>query len=77
MVKAAKLPDSFEAGLAELENLIAGLESGNAPLEDALARYQRGVELMRYCESKLADAEQRVRVLENGDLKHFHSEERI
>ncbi|MDR3411818.1 MAG: exodeoxyribonuclease VII small subunit [Formivibrio sp.] len=76
MAKAAKMPDNFEAGLAELESLIAALESGNAPLEDALARYQRGIELMRYCESKLADAEQRIRVLEGNELKPFNSEEK-
>lgn len=76
MAKAAKMPDNFESGLAELESLIAALESGNAPLEDALAKYQRGVELMRYCEAKLADAEQRIRVLENGELKPFNSEEK-
>lgn len=75
MAKAAKMPDNFEAGLTELENLIAALESGNAPLEEALARYQRGIELMRFCESKLADAEQRIRVLEGGELKPFNPEE--
>ncbi len=72
MVKAAKLPASFEAGLSELEGLIVALESGGAPLEDALAKYQRGVELLRFCEAKLADAEQRVRVLEGDDLKPFN-----
>ncbi len=72
MVKAAKSPASFEAGLAELEGLIAALESGSAPLEDSLAKYQRGVELLRFCEAKLADAEQRVRVLEGDDLKPFN-----
>ncbi len=71
MAKTAKLPESFEAGLSELESMIATLEAGNAPLEDALAKYQRGVELLRFCEAKLADAEQRVRVLEGGELKPF------
>jgi len=71
MAKAAKMPDSFETGLAELESVIAALESGNAPLEDALAKYQRGVELLRFCEAKLSDAEQRVRVLEGNELKPF------
>ena len=75
MPKTAKMPESFEAGLAELETLIAGLESGNAPLEEALTRYQRGVELMRFCEAKLTEAEQRIRVLENGELKTFNAEE--
>lgn len=71
MAKAAKLPDTFEAGLAELESMISTLETGNTPLEEALAKYQRGVELLRFCESKLADAEQRIQQLENGELKPF------
>lgn len=71
MAKAAKMPETFEAGLAELEGMIAALETGNAPLEEALAKYQRGVELLRFCETKLADAEQRVRVLEGTELKPF------
>ncbi|SFN75175.1 Exodeoxyribonuclease VII small subunit [Formivibrio citricus] len=75
MAKAAKMPESFESGLTELESLITALESGNAPLEDSLAKYQRGVELLRFCEGKLADAEQRVRVLEGAELKPFNSGE--
>ncbi len=75
MAKAAKMPATFEAGLSELENLIVTLESGGAPLEEALTKYQRGVELLRYCEGKLADAEQRVRVLEGAELKSFNSGE--
>ncbi len=76
MAKTVKMPDSFEAGLAELEAVIAALESGTAPLEDSLGKYQRGVELLRYCESRLADAEQRIRILEGGELKPFNTEEK-
>jgi len=76
MAKLPKMPDNFEAGLSELENLISALETGNASLEDALTKYQRGVELLRFCESKLADAEQRIKVLEGGELKIFDPEER-
>lgn len=76
MAKIAKMPDNFEAGLAELESLIATLETGSAPLEEALTKYQRGVELLRFCESRLADAEQRIRVLEGAELKPFDPEER-
>ncbi len=76
MAKTAKLPDTFEAGLSELESLIAAMESGSAPLEEALTKYQRGVELLRFCEAKLADAEQRIRILEGSELKPFDPEER-
>ena len=47
------------------------MESGNLPLEDALARYQRGVGLLRHCQTTLGDAEQRVRMLEGDGLTDF------
>ncbi|TJZ74752.1 exodeoxyribonuclease VII small subunit [Chitiniphilus eburneus] len=74
MSKAAKQPESFEAGFAELETLIGELESGNLPLEASLNAYRRGQELLRYCEARLADAEQQLRILEAGELKPFTPE---
>ncbi|WP_081686888.1 exodeoxyribonuclease VII small subunit [Chitinilyticum litopenaei] len=65
----AKLPASFEAGLGELEQLVGEMESGKLPLDASLAAYQRGIELLRYCEGRLADAEQQIRILEAGELK--------
>ncbi|WP_148716559.1 exodeoxyribonuclease VII small subunit [Chitinolyticbacter meiyuanensis] len=75
MPKAAKPPESFEAGYAELEALIGELESGQLPLEASLAAYQRGQALLQFCQGKLADAEQQLKVLENGELKPFSPEE--
>ncbi|AZN36698.1 exodeoxyribonuclease VII small subunit [Iodobacter ciconiae] len=74
MPKATKSPVSFEAGLQELEGLIAEMEAGNLPLETALTTYQRGTELLQFCESRLADAEQRIRVLEGAELKPFSAD---
>jgi exodeoxyribonuclease VII small subunit len=62
---------SFEAALAELEQLVASMETGKLPLEDSLAAYRRGAELLQLCRSRLEDAQQQVRVLENGTLKNF------
>jgi exodeoxyribonuclease VII small subunit len=39
------------------------MEAGQLPLEESLVAYQRGTELLRYCERVLADAEQRIQVL--------------
>ena len=64
-----KLPDSFEASLAELESLVQGMESGKLSLEESLAAYQRGAELLKYCEGKLTAAQARVAVLEGELLK--------
>ena len=62
---------SFEAALAELEQVVADMESGKLPLEESLAAYQRGAELLRQCRSRLEDAQQQVRILEDGSLKDF------
>ncbi len=68
---AAKPPKtpSFEAALAELEKVVADMEAGRLSLEESLAAYQRGVELLQQCRARLEDAQQRVRILENGALK--------
>jgi exodeoxyribonuclease VII small subunit len=60
---------SFEAALTELEQVVADMESGKLPLEDSLAAYKRGAELLSFCRSRLDDAQQQVRVLEEGTLK--------
>lgn len=59
----------FEKALEELENLVAKMEDGKLPLEESLAAYQRGAELLKYCEGKLAAAQARVAVLEGELLK--------
>jgi exodeoxyribonuclease VII small subunit len=64
-------PASFESALKELESLVAGLEGGSLTLEQSLAAHKRGLELARYCQSTLAQAQQQVRVLEDEALKAF------
>jgi exodeoxyribonuclease VII small subunit len=71
MPKSTKQPENFEAGLAELESLVGQMEAGNLPLDQALAQYQRGAELLRFCEEKLSSAEQQLRVLDGETLKPF------
>ena len=62
---------SFEKALAELEKIVAQMEGGNFPLEQALAAHKRGLELARYCRDKLDVAQQQVQVLEGDVLKPF------
>jgi len=66
--KTDKLPD-FENSLAELELLVARLEQGDVPLEEALKTFERGVALTRQCQTALRTAQQKVEVLltRNGD----------
>ena len=58
----AKTPD-FEQALAELEALVARLERGDLPLDEALQTFERGVELTRHCQGSLKAAQQRVEIL--------------
>jgi exodeoxyribonuclease VII small subunit len=69
-------PQSFEAALAELEKIVSSMEDGELPLERSLAAYRRGAELLKYCQSALADAQQQVKVLEDGILRDFKSDDR-
>ena len=59
----------FETALAELEAIVHSMEDGKLELEASIAAYRRGMELMKHCQGQLADAEQQVRVLENGQFK--------
>jgi exodeoxyribonuclease VII small subunit len=54
---------TFEAAQQELERIVERLERGQAPLDEALALWQRGEELYRLCRSKLDAAEGRVEEL--------------
>ncbi len=62
MAKKHALPD-FEAALAELESIVARMESGEQNLEEALKSFQRGIELARACQQGLKEAELRVEKL--------------
>ena len=62
-------PKNFEAALAELDLLVEKMESGELPLEESLSAYQRGTQLLKFCEGVLKDAEQKIKVLDGGELK--------
>ena len=51
---------SFEDALAQLERIVAELESGQAPLERSIEMYERGARLKAHCEAKLKAAQLRV-----------------
>ena len=53
----------FGEVLDELETIVRELEGGQLELEESLERYQRGVELLSACRSRLVDAEQKVTTL--------------
>jgi exodeoxyribonuclease VII small subunit len=76
MSKAPKSqpPQSLESALAELEKIVSSMEEGELPLERSLAAYKRGAELLKYCQAALQDAQQQVKVLEEGVLRDFKSD---
>jgi exodeoxyribonuclease VII small subunit len=65
---------SYEAALEELEQLVAQLDAGQLPLDQLLARYQRGAELLAFCRAKLDAVENQIQVLEAGELKTWNAD---
>ncbi|WP_322012661.1 exodeoxyribonuclease VII small subunit [Paraburkholderia sp. J12] len=62
-------PESYEAALAELDTLVARMESGSLSLEESLAAYRRGAVLVKFCQQQLEKVEQQVRVLDGETLR--------
>lgn len=71
MTKQAS-PKNFESALADLSEIVRQMEDGQLPLEQSLAAYKRGAELLKYCQQSLQTAEQQVRLLnEQNQLQDF------
>ena len=57
---------TFEQQLARLEEIVAALEKGDAPLADSLALFEEGTKLIAACSKQLDQAEQQVVKLMKG-----------
>jgi exodeoxyribonuclease VII small subunit len=71
VAKKSLPPINFEQSIHELEALVARMERGDLPLEQALREFEHGITLTRSCQQALAEAEQRVEMLTrqaNGSL---------
>ena len=68
----ASQPVSYEAGLRELEKLLAEMESGQLALDRLLSAYQRGSELLKFCRARLEVVEDQVKILDDGVLKSWN-----
>jgi len=63
----AKEKMSFEQSLKRLEEIVSGLEKGDVSLDDSMALFAEGTELIRSCTGMLDAAEQQVVKLKKGE----------
>lgn len=68
---------TFETALKDLEMIIKELESGNTPLEQAIARYTEAMQLVKFCSEKLNTATEQVNktINEAGEINPFELKE--
>jgi len=69
MSSAKKSSKSIEARLRELETILEELESGDLELDQALKKFEQGVKLSRECQKTLEDAEIKIKILMDNELK--------
>ncbi len=63
---------SFEEALSELEKTVNELEAEKLTLDDSVKKYKKGMELSKYCNDLLFEAEKEITVLieqSNGEMK--------
>jgi exodeoxyribonuclease VII small subunit len=70
---------NLEKSLADLEDLVEELESGDLPLEKAMKKFEEGIKLTRGCQAALKEAEQKVEILlksaDGDELEDFEVDE--
>ncbi|BEU95994.1 exodeoxyribonuclease VII small subunit [Acidovorax sp. DW039] len=67
-------PVSYEAALEELEQLVGRIESGQMPLDQMLAGYQRGAALLAFCRKRLDAVQDQIKILDEGTLQTWGQE---
>ena len=58
---------SFEQALANLEEIIQRMESGEAPLESLVTHYQTGVKMLKLCREKIEGAEMKIKEVQEKE----------
>ena len=71
--ETSPLPAHYEAAMQELDTLVARMDSGDLPLDQLLASYERGAALLQLCRDKLQAVEDQIKVLDKGVLKPWKS----
>ena len=67
---------TFEENMAELQSIVEKLENGDTNLDDAIEEFQKAMDLIKSCDSKLKEAEDTINKIvdENKDIVEFNSE---
>jgi exodeoxyribonuclease VII small subunit len=65
----ARAPVSFEEAMRELEAIVGRMDDGSLGLEESLAAYKRGAELVRRCQEALEAVREQVQVLDGEMLR--------
>lgn len=73
MVTPKKYKD-YESAMARLEQITEQLESGEAKLEEAIKLYTEGLEIARFCNDKLNEADAKIKIIAEKDGQ-FEEEE--
>jgi exodeoxyribonuclease VII small subunit len=80
MQEENKKEPAFEEALAELEQLVAKMETGKLPLEELMQNFEKGSKLVKLCRKKLEALECKIELLtkddsNSGEWQEFHGEE--
>jgi len=76
MTNSKQTEFDFENSLQELNTLVEEMEQGDLDLEESLKRFEKGITLIRQCQTVLKEAEQKVQILVAKDkLEPYETEE--
>lgn len=64
---AGKKKMTFEEALTRLDEIVRSMEAGGAMLDESLALFEEGIKLVKFCQSALEGAEQKVKLLQKND----------
>jgi exodeoxyribonuclease VII small subunit len=75
VAETSKKKPELEKAMGELETVVEQLEAGELTLDKSLKQFEKGVKLSRECQQTLAEAEQKVQILVDSELKDFDPED--
>ena len=68
----AKKEKNFEKSLERLEEIVSEMENAEPDLDKALALFSEGIELVKFCSSKLNDTKKKIEILVDGKKEKFN-----